>query len=95
MAESKHGEDRDRSAPMVCIPSGRNRSISVKMGEVVKARNQLGFEVPIDYLPEWTFAVEANVSNTRRVQTHTGWNPRSHFAEGLRLTSEWLRSVSV
>jgi len=56
---------------------------------------QLGFEVRVEQLPERAFDVKANILDTTKLQTHTGWKPKIDFEEGLRLTSEWLRSGFV
>jgi len=56
---------------------------------------QHGFEVLVEHLPERTFDVKANVLDSTKLQIHTGWKPKVDFGEGLRLTSEWLRSGCV
>ena len=67
--------------------------------EVIQALSpqmkQLGFEVFVEHLPERAFDVKANVLDSAKLQIHTGWKPKVDFGEGLRLTSEWLRSDSV
>lgn len=56
---------------------------------------RLGFEAIVEHLPERAFDVKANVLDSRKLQTHTGWKRKIDIEEGLRLTSEWLRSGSV
>lgn len=67
--------------------------------EVIQALSpqmkQLGFEVLVEHLPERPFDVKANVLDSTKLQTHTEWKPKIDLEEGLRLTSEWLRSGSV
>jgi UDP-glucose 4-epimerase len=65
--------------------------------EVIKAfepfLNDDGYKVQIEHLPERLFDVKANVLDSTKLKTHTGWQPKVDFIDGLRLTYEWLRLV--
>jgi len=67
--------------------------------DVIKAMaplmKDLGCEVRVEHLPERAFDVKANVLDSTKLQMHTGWKPKIDFVEGLRLTSEWIRSGCV
>lgn len=69
-----------------------NKEVTQILSPLMK---QQGFEVLVEHLPERAFDVKANVLDSTKLQTHTGWKPKVDFGEGLRLTSEWLRSGSV
>lgn len=56
---------------------------------------RMGFETIVEHLPERPFDVKANVLDSTKLQMQTGWKPRIDIEEGLRLTSEWIRSGSV
>ncbi len=56
---------------------------------------RLGFEVLFEHLPERSFDVKANVLDSTKLHTHTGWKPEIDFRDGLRLTTEWLRRNGV
>lgn len=55
--------------------------------------NDDGYKVKIEHIPERSFDVKANVLDSTKLQTHTGWQPKVDFMDGLRLTYEWLRLV--
>ncbi|WP_036303331.1 NAD-dependent epimerase/dehydratase family protein [Methylotenera sp. L2L1] len=65
--------------------------------DVIKAFELLinddGYKVKVENLPERPFDVKANVLDSTKLQTHTGWKPNVDFMDGLRLTYEWLRLV--
>lgn len=56
---------------------------------------QLGFKIHVEHLPERSFDVKANVLDSTKLQTHTGWKPQIDFGDGLRLTSEWIRGCDA
>ncbi len=53
---------------------------------------ELGCEVRIEHLPERAFDVKANVLDSTKLRTDTGWEPEIGFEQGLRLTREWLKA---
>jgi UDP-glucose 4-epimerase len=56
---------------------------------------ELSCEPQIEHLPERASDVKANVLDVSRLRADTGWAPRVGFAEGLRLTADWLRATHV
>lgn len=55
----------------------------------------MGFEVLIEHLPERKFDVKANVLDSTKLQQNTNWKPLIDFADGLRLTADWIRDVGA
>lgn len=53
----------------------------------------MGFETRVEHLPERAFDVKANVLDSTKLRSHTGWNPQVGFSEGLRLTANWLKDL--
>lgn len=48
-------------------------------------------EIVVVHLAERAFDVKANVLDSTKLQTHTGWKPQIAFGDGLRRTCGWLR----
>ncbi len=52
----------------------------------------------IDKLPEWgsmpnrRWDTEVWVADNRKIMAELGWQPKVNFADGLRMTSEWLKN---
>ena len=63
--------------------------------DVIQALSPLmkkfGGEVRVEHLPERSFDVKANVLDSTKLLSDTGWKPELDFAQGLHLTCEWLR----
>jgi UDP-glucose 4-epimerase len=57
--------------------------------------HDLGYAIRVQHLPERPFDVKANVLDTRKIRTLTGWRPEVTFEQGLRLTYEWLKQQGV
>lgn len=57
--------------------------------------NETGRDVHVEHLPERTFDVRQNVLDSTKLQTHTGWKPQVTFADGLRRTFDWLRTIAI
>ncbi len=51
-----------------------------------------GHEIRVEHLPERVFDVHANVLDSTKLSSHTGWVPKIDFLDGLLQTSAWLRS---
>jgi UDP-glucose 4-epimerase len=54
---------------------------------------KIGREVQVERLPERAFDVKANVLDSTKLFTDTGWKPQVEFHQGLHLTYEWLKSL--
>jgi len=52
-----------------------------------------GGEVQVEHLPERAFDVKANVLDSTKLRSDTGWKPEVEFDRGLELTCEWLRQL--
>jgi len=63
--------------------------------DVIKAISPLmkkcGCEVHVEHLPERAFDVKANVLDSTKLLSDTGWKPGVEFDKGLHLTCEWLK----
>jgi UDP-glucose 4-epimerase len=55
----------------------------------------MGYTVSVEHLPERAFDVKTNVLDSTKLYEHTGWASQLEFADGLRLTCEWLRNHHV
>jgi UDP-glucose 4-epimerase len=53
----------------------------------------IGYKVRVENLPERAFDVRVNVLDSTKLEIDTGWKPNIDFAEGLRLTFDWLRAT--
>lgn len=56
---------------------------------------QMGFDVVLEHLSERAFDVRANVLDSTKLQTHTGWKAKIDLDEGLSLTAKWIRDSNV
>lgn len=52
-------------------------------------------EVKMENLPERAFDVKANVLDSRKLQTDTGWEARVNFHEGIIATYDWLKKLKI
>lgn len=66
-----------------------NREVIHALSPMMK---KMGFEVHIEHVPERMFDVKANVLDSTKLQVQTGWKTQVDLREGLRLTTEWLKS---
>lgn len=71
--------------------------IGLSNREVIEALTPLmkkqGFEVRVEHLSERAFDVKANVLDSTKLQSHTGWKTQIEFGDGLELTAAWLRGL--
>ncbi len=72
------------------LGSGEGRSNLEVIKSVSPLMKELGYEIVIEHLPERAFDVKANVLDTSKLNTHTGWKPEIGFESGLRHTRDWL-----
>ena len=54
---------------------------------------EINYDIVVEHLPERSFDVKFNVLDSKKLQEHTGWRQQIMFAEGLRLTRDWLRDL--
>lgn len=59
---------------------------------MIPIMKEVGCDVMVKHLPERTFDVKANVLDSMKLHTHTGWKPQVDLSEGLRRTRDWLRA---
>ncbi len=52
---------------------------------------EIGCEVYVENLPERAFDVKANVLDSTKLQTDTGWRAQIGFLEGIIATRDWLK----
>lgn len=57
-------------------------------------RHEFHSDVCIEHLPERTFDVRANVLDSAKLRTHTGWSPLVSLEEGLHRTCVWLKTLA-
>lgn len=77
------------------LGSGVGRTNREVIDAFVPLMQEIGFDVRVESLNERAFDVKANVLDSTRLQTQTGWRPQVGFDEGLRLTRDWLRNINV
>lgn len=77
------------------LGSGVGRTNREVIDAFVPLMQEIGFDVRVESLNERAFDVKANVLDSTRLQTQTGWRPQIGFDEGLRLTRDWLRNINV
>jgi UDP-glucose 4-epimerase len=51
---------------------------------------ELGCQVRVEHLPARAFDVKANVLDSTKLQTDTGWRPLIGLKEGMIITRDWL-----
>ena len=74
------------------LGSGEGRSnmdVIKSMSPLIK---ELGREIHVEHFPERAFDVKANVLDSTKLYSHTGWKPEVEFDTGLRRTCEWLNN---
>lgn len=73
------------------IGSGVGRSNLDIVDMIRNLMQPLGFEVRVKNLPARLFDVKANVLNSSKITTHTGWMPEITLEDGLQKTLNWLK----
>lgn len=87
-----HALDKGRLSETYNIGTGHGMSTLDVVEAIRPLMQEIGCEINIEYLPERAFDVKANVLDSTRLQTQTGWEPQVGFSEGLRRTCEWLKN---
>lgn len=67
-----------------------NLDVIQAMAPIMK---RLGQAVHVEHLPERAFDVKANVLDSTKLLSDTGWQPEVDFDKGLHLTCEWLKQM--
>jgi UDP-glucose 4-epimerase len=65
-----------------------NMDVIQAMAPIMK---KFGWAVHVEHLPERAFDVKANVLDSTKLLSDTGWKPEVDFDKGLHLTCEWLK----
>ncbi|MFJ7565837.1 NAD-dependent epimerase/dehydratase family protein [Herminiimonas sp. NPDC097707] len=68
-----------------------NRAVIEMMTPSMK---MIGFDVKVEHLPERPFDVKANVLDTTKLKSDTGWQPNIGIDEGLALTAKWMSNFN-
>lgn len=72
------------------LGSGVGRSNLEVIEVMAPLLDEIGCTVRTTHESERPFDVKANVLDSRRLMTRTGWFPSVDFADGLRRTRDWL-----
>ena len=72
------------------IGSGIGRSNIDVIAAMSPLLGKTGSEICIEYLPERVFDVHANILDSTKLSSHTGWAPKIEFQDGLLKTRDWL-----
>jgi UDP-glucose 4-epimerase len=73
------------------LSSGVGRSNLDVLETMVPLMQEIGCTVRSVHEPARVFDVHANVLDSTKLRSRTGWIPRVGFEEGLRRTRDWLR----
>jgi UDP-glucose 4-epimerase len=73
------------------LGSGVGRSNLEVVEAIAPLMMEIGLSVRADHESARIFDVHANVLDSRKLRSHTGWAPSVGFEEGLRRTRDWLR----
>jgi UDP-glucose 4-epimerase len=73
------------------IGSGVGRSNMDVVAAISPLLGDTGSEIKIEHLPERVFDVHANILDSTKLNSHTGWVPKIEFEDGLLKTRDWLR----
>jgi UDP-glucose 4-epimerase len=74
------------------LGSGTGLSNKEIIESFVHVDKNLAKRICLEHLPTRAFDVKANVLDSTKLQTHTGWKPRVPLIVGLRHTYEWLQA---
>lgn len=77
------------------LGSGIGRSNREVIDAFVPLMQEFGWRVRVESLNERAFDVKANVLDSTKLKTQTGWRPLVGFDEGLKLTRDWLKNIYV
>lgn len=73
------------------IGSGKGLSLREMIAEMQKLVDE---PINVKYLPGRPFDVPISVLGISRAQADLNWQPQTPFAEGLRLTFQWIKSIA-
>ncbi|MFK3643444.1 NAD-dependent epimerase/dehydratase family protein [Pseudomonas protegens] len=60
--------------------------------EITPLMAEINCTIDIEYLPERSFDVKANILDSSKLKKHTGWIQNTNFNDGLSITRDWLWS---
>jgi len=86
VAASEHGHP----GSIYNLGSGLGRSNKDVLEEIRPHAEALGFSLQMHSMPARRFDVEANVLDSHKLRSVTGWNIAIPFPEGIRRTWEWF-----
>ena len=87
--------DRGLLSETYNLGSGAGRTNVEVVEAMAPLMKEIGLDTRIEHLPERVFDVHANVLDSTKLQTHTGWKPEVDFYKGLEMTRDWLRKNRV
>jgi UDP-glucose 4-epimerase len=73
------------------IGSGVGRTNMDVVAAISPLLGETGSEIKIEHLPERVFDVQANILDSTKLNSHTGWVPKIEFQDGLLKTRDWLK----
>lgn len=73
------------------LGSGMGLSNMDLISAITPLMEELGHVVKVEHLPERTFDVKANVLDSSKLASLSGWLPKVSLNDGLALTRDWLR----
>lgn len=76
------------------LGSGVGRSHMDVVNALSTLMKERGYQIDVEYLPDRIFDVKNNVIDSGKLRNHTGWRPQVEFADGLRLTLDWLSNCN-
>lgn len=85
--------ERGRLSETYNIGSGIGLSNMDVIDVLKPLMRETGREVQIENLPERAFDVKANVLDSTKLQTDTGWEAKVGFYEGIVATYDWLKRL--
>lgn len=83
--------EKGRQLETYNLGSGVGHSNMDVIEALLPLMKRLGEAVRVEHLPERAFDVKANVLDSTKLRSDTGWNPEVKFDEGLQLTADWLK----
>lgn len=83
--------ERGKSGEIYNLGSGVGRSNLEVLQAITPLMTEIGCAVRAVHEPARVFDVHANILDSTRLRSRTGWKPTVNFEEGLLRTREWLR----
>ena len=77
------------------IGSGVGLSNLDVIATITPLMREIGCEVQVENLPERGFDIKANVLDSTKLQTDTGWSAQMEFTAGIIATRDWLKEQQI